>query len=74
MRNPLQRLKYLPWLILLQVAAIATAIATVLDALFVLGLGLAPVLFNGLAPVMPLLFPLLLFAAAVGMVLWPFSS
>ncbi|NJO11493.1 MAG: hypothetical protein HC873_19745 [Leptolyngbyaceae cyanobacterium SL_1_1] len=74
MRNPLQRLKYLPWLILLQVAAIATAIATVLDALFVLGLGLAPVLFNGLAPVMPCCFRCCYLRQPWGWVLWPFSS
>lgn len=38
MRDPLQRLKYLPWLLLLQVAALTTAIAGALDILLMVGL------------------------------------
>ncbi|NEQ31328.1 MAG: peptide chain release factor 1 [Leptolyngbya sp. SIO4C5] len=64
MRNPIERLKYLPWLILLQIAAVTAAIAALLDA--VLALGLAPILFGVLAPSLPLLLPVLLFATAVG--------
>ncbi|MGP1375215.1 MAG: peptide chain release factor 1 [Almyronema sp.] len=64
MRNPLQRLKYLPWLVLLQVAAVTAAIAALVDAL--LTLSVMPVLLNLLAPTLPLVFPLLLFAVAVG--------
>lgn len=57
MRNPFWRLKSLPWVILLQVALAAVAIATLADLL--LAQGLALLLTNvgsGLMPLMQLLF------------------
>ncbi|MGB3308601.1 MAG: hypothetical protein WBG32_04920 [Nodosilinea sp.] len=57
MRNPFWRLKSLPWVILLQVALAAVAIATLADLL--LAQGLALLLANvgsGLMPLMQLLF------------------
>lgn len=60
MRNPFWRLKSLPWVILLQVALAAVAIATLADLL--LAQGLALLLANvgsGLMPLMQLLFMVL---------------
>lgn len=64
MRNPFWRLKSLPWVILLQVALAAVAIATLADLL--LAQGLALLLANvgsGLLPLMQLLFMVLPIAA-----------
>ncbi|MEM6425950.1 MAG: peptide chain release factor 1 [Cyanobacteria bacterium P01_H01_bin.119] len=71
MNNPLNRLKYLPWLLLLQVAALTTAIAGAVDILLMLGLiqldqagvfSLASVR----SPLFDLALSLLIFAAAAG--------
>ncbi|MFQ4139401.1 peptide chain release factor 1 [Nodosilinea sp. PGN35] len=67
MRNPLWRLKSLPWAILLQVALAAVAIATAADLL--LAQGLALLLANvgsGLLPLMQLLFMALPIVAGFG--------
>ena len=67
MRNPLWRLKSLPWAILLQVALAAVAIATIADLL--LAQGLALLLANagsGLLPLLELIFMALPIAAGFG--------
>lgn len=63
MRDPLWRLKRLPWPILLQDASFTILIATALDNLLILALAFS----GGLALInLPLLNMLLPFAAAVG--------
>jgi hypothetical protein len=68
MRDPWRFLKTLPWLILLQNAALAVAIATVLDLLLVqLFLRLPASAVEGGAVALNLLFIVLPFVAAVGL-------
>ncbi|PSR17728.1 peptide chain release factor 1 [filamentous cyanobacterium CCP3] len=64
MRNPFWRLKSLPWIILLQVALAAVAIATLADLLLAQGLTLLLAnVGSGLMPLMQLLFMALPIAA-----------
>lgn len=58
MRDPLRRLKTLPWLVLLQIAALTVLIATGLDILLLQLLLLLP--RNGWGPLMPFLSLLLI--------------
>ncbi|MBD1998294.1 peptide chain release factor 1 [Leptolyngbya sp. FACHB-541] len=67
MSNPLRRLKFLPWLPLFQVAALATGLAFVVEILLIAGTQFSPI-----AETLEILFqpPLALFvllAAAVGL-------
>lgn len=67
MRNPLSRLKSLPWVILFQVALAAVAIATAADLLLAQGLALLlGGVGSGLLPLMQLLFLVLPVAAGFG--------
>ncbi|MBD0336053.1 MAG: peptide chain release factor 1 [Cyanobacteria bacterium Co-bin13] len=68
MRNPLSRLKTLPWVILLQNAALTVLIATVLDFLLLqVFLQLPPALLDGgLSAFFSLLFLVLPFLAMMG--------
>jgi hypothetical protein len=67
MRNPLWRLKSLPWAVLIQVALVTVAIATAADLLLAQGLalvlgGVGP----GLMPLLSLVFMVLPVAAGFG--------
>ncbi|MEO1126859.1 MAG: peptide chain release factor 1 [Cyanobacteria bacterium J06639_16] len=71
MQNPLQRLKYLPWLLLLQVAALTTAIAGATDILLTVGLlqlEQIGVISTGVfqSPLIGLILSLLMFGVAMG--------
>ncbi|HEY9880285.1 MAG TPA: hypothetical protein V6D29_17650 [Leptolyngbyaceae cyanobacterium] len=69
MRNPLWRLKTLPWLILLQNAALTVLIATVLDILLILALSSLSGAGAGsaLVPLLSLLGVVLPILAGIGM-------
>lgn len=69
MRNPLWRLKTLPWLVLLQNAALTVVIATVLDILLVVALSSLPLNGAGraLIPLLNLLAVVLPILAGIGM-------
>ncbi|HEY9876970.1 MAG TPA: hypothetical protein V6D29_00880 [Leptolyngbyaceae cyanobacterium] len=69
MRNPLWRLKTLPWLILLQNAALTVLIATVLDILLILALSSLSGLGGGraLVPLLSILGVVLPILAGIGM-------
>jgi hypothetical protein len=69
MRDPLSRLKTLPWLILLQAAALTVLIATILDFLFAQALLQLPrTIFDGeLSGFFSLLFLVLPFLAMMGL-------
>ena len=64
MRNPLERLKYLPWLELFQAAALTTLIVTTLDIVLFQIIG--ALLFSSAPLLIAPLFQVLIFAAAAG--------